>query len=67
MTKQIGLGPADFLLLAEGHLRKARQRLEQESWCAAAYNAHGQIIYATNSARHARKLLEQKEQPCKKP
>ena len=64
MTKQIGLSAANYLLMAKGHLVKARERLEQGSWSGAAHKAHGEIIYAINSARHAMELLKEKEEPC---
>ena len=56
------LGAAGFLLLAEGHLNKAREQVEQGTWSGATHKAHGEIIYAINSARHALELLKQKKE-----
>ena len=67
MTKQ-GLDAAGFLLLAEGHLRKAKERLDQEPPSKARDNARLWAFSATNAAREALKELDkQKEEPCKKP
>jgi len=62
MTKQIGLSASGFLLLAEGHLRKAREKIEQRRWSGAAHKADGEIIYAISSTRHAQELLKQDEE-----
>ena len=47
---------------ALGHLEKAREQIKQGSWSGAIDKADGEIIYATNSARHALELLEQKKE-----
>ena len=64
MTKQ-GPGPAAFLLLAEGHLRKARGMLP----CGKPYDQdhHRQLLLyeAADNIRYVRKLLNEKEEPCK--
>ena len=66
MTKQ-GPGAAAFLLLAEGHLRKAKEILDQEPLHRAIYNARHDTMRATNLVKHARTILDkQKEEPCKK-
>ena len=67
------LDASGFLLLAEGHLVKARQKLDQESllllplcsrgenWesrFGAADKAISEITYAINATRHALELLK---------
>ena len=47
---------------ALAHLEKAREEIEQGSWTGGIYKAHGEIIYATNSARHAVELLAQEKE-----
>jgi len=67
MTKPYGLDAAGFLLLAEGHLVKAREQIEQGGYFGATYKAHAEIIYAISSVGHAQELLKQnKEEPCNK-
>jgi len=61
MTKQ-GLDAAGFLLLAEGHLMKATQRLDQRPFSGAVHKATVEVIYATNSVRHALELLKQEKE-----
>ena len=65
MTTQIGLSTANFLLLAKGHLVKARG--VEASNAGPTYNpmvwAH--IVRAIEHVREARKLLkEEEEDPC---
>lgn len=61
MTKPRGLGAADFLLLAGGHLRKARERLTQEPMSATMCRVEFYAKRAVNSARHALELLKEEE------
>lgn len=44
------------------HLMNARHRIEQGAWSGAAHKAHAEIIYATNSTRHALELLKQEKE-----
>ena len=68
MTTQIGLSAANFLLLAEGHLSKAKEKLTQEPMSATMYRVDFYTKRAANSVRHALELLKQeKEEPCNKP
>lgn len=62
-----GLDAAGFLLVALGHLVKAKEKLDQEPPSRAQYNARYWTICAANNARYALKVLdEQKEETCKK-
>ena len=69
MTKQDGLDASGFLLLAEGHLRKAEHALGQtEEESLTAYMAGEAITRAVASTREALELLaeEEEEEPCNK-
>lgn len=61
-TKQ-GLDVADFLLLAGGHLRKAREKLDEQPSSGAGHKARIEAVI--RSLRYALELL--KEEPCNKP
>ena len=65
MTKRDGLDAAGFLLLAEGHLRKAGQLLKKEEPSWAIVEARWAIVDAGNDIRRALKLLKE-EEPCNK-
>jgi len=63
----LGLDAGGFLLIALGHLVKAREELDKEPPSRAVYKARNDTIFASNSVRHALKLLdEQKEETCEK-
>jgi len=62
MTKQIGLSAANFLLLAGGHLRRAKEQLDQEPRSAPVHSASMETIYAIISVEHALELLKEDEQ-----
>lgn len=58
-----GLDAAGFLLIALGHLVKAKEKLDQEPPSRETYKARRSTRVATNCVRHALKLLdEQKDQ-----
>jgi len=62
-----GLDAAGYLLVALGHLVKAREKLLQEPPSYAGYHARRCTQYATNHVRRALKVLdEQKEETCEK-
>ena len=68
MTKQHGLCAADFLLLAKGHLVRAREELVQAHPSHAVYHARRNTQEAANLVRRALKILEaEKEETCNKP
>jgi len=61
------LDAAGFLLVALGHLVKAREQLVQAHPSHAVYHARRNTQYAANLVRRALKLLdEQKEETCEK-
>lgn len=67
MTKQ-GLDAAGHLLLAEGHLRKAKEQLDQEPPPKANRDAVGYTVWSIVNARSALRMLDkQKEEPCNRP
>ena len=65
MTTQIGLSAANFLLMAEGHLIKARDSVGGTEQPTRDYMAGEAIVRAIHATRHAMKLLK-KEETCKK-
>jgi len=62
MTKQHGLCAADFLLLAKGHLVKAREVLESQPRSFTEALALGDTQWAIKYTRIALELLKQKEE-----
>jgi len=62
MTKQHGLCAADFLLLAKGHLVKARELLEPRPRSFTEGLALGDTQWAIKYTRIALELLKQKEE-----
>ena len=67
MTTQIGLSAANFLLLAEGHLVRAREKLMAQAWSTDVYVARGDVTIAIDHVRGALGVLDkQKEEPCEK-
>lgn len=63
-----GLDAAGFLLVALGHLVKAKEKLDQEPPSRGRYAGSIAIREATNYVRHAlRELDELKEETCEKP
>ena len=64
---QSGLDASGFLLLAEGHLRKALEALgEERSESANNMCAHGNLGQAIYSTRATLKnIRHEKEEPCK--
>ncbi len=62
-----GLDAAGFLLVALGHLVKAKEKLDQEPPSRACWHAKQHSTYAANYVRRALKVLdEQKEETCEK-
>ena len=61
MTKQ-GPGPAAFLLLAEGHLRKAKELLEPRPRSFTEALALGDTQWAIKYTRIARELLKEEKE-----
>ena len=62
----LGLDASGFLLLAEGHLSKAEHTLGQaEEESLTAYMAGEAMVRAILATRHAMKLLNEEEEPCK--
>ncbi len=63
----LGLDAAGFLLVALGHLVKAKEKLDQEPPSYAVYHAKHRATYAANHVRLALKVLDElKEETCKK-
>jgi len=63
----LDLDAAGYLLVALGHLVKARKKLDQEPPSKACWHAKQHSIYAANYVRRALKVLdEQKEETCEK-
>ena len=60
MTKQ-GPGAASFLLLAEGHLVKARELLPSPPTTLRETMVFGTLDFVIPAVRNARKLLKEKE------
>ena len=58
----LGLDADGFLLLAEGHLRKAGQLLEKKDPSGARREARWAIVDAGNDIRRALKLLREEEE-----
>ena len=56
------LDAAGFLLLAEGHLLKAKEKLTQESMSATMYRVDFYTKRAANSVRHALELMKQEQE-----
>ena len=63
MTKRDGLGAAGFLLLAEGHLRRAREVLLKEQRPSSRDLPYLLVDDACDDARRALKLLKEEEEP----
>jgi len=62
-----GLDAAGFLLVALGHLVKAKERLDQEPPSKGVYDAKLGIRWAANNVRYAlARLDKQKEETCEK-
>jgi len=62
------LDAAGLLLVALGHLVKAKEKLDQEPPSMWTHNALFLIQVAANHVRYALKLLdEQREETCEKP
>lgn len=53
------LDAAGYLLVALGHLVKAREKLAQAYPCHATYHARRDTQYAANFVRRALKLLDE--------
>ena len=63
----LDLDATGFLLVALGHLVKAKEKLDQEPPSSTRYLAKRSTVLATNEVRFALKLLdEQKEETCEK-
>lgn len=63
-----GLDAGGFLLVALGHLVKAKEKLDQEPPARNTYVARDWITCATNCVRYALRLLDElKEETCEKP
>lgn len=62
MTTQIGLSAANFLLLAEGHLSKARELIMKEDLSGMLGEVRWAIVDAGNNTRRALKLLKQEKE-----
>lgn len=63
-----GLDAAGFLLVALGHLVKAKEKLDQEPPSMWVHNAYHLARVAANHVRYALKLLDElKEETCEKP
>ena len=58
----MSLDAAGHLLLAEGHLRKAKGKLTQEPMSVTMYRVDFYTKRAANSLRHALELLEQEKE-----
>lgn len=65
MTKQ-GLSAAGFLLLAEGHLRKAKELLPSPPTSLRETMVLGTMNFVIPAVQNALKLLKE-EELCKKP
>ncbi|GAI72253.1 unnamed protein product [marine sediment metagenome] len=64
----LDLDAAGFLMVALGHLVKAKEKLEQEPSSRHSYRAFRHTGFAINYTRFALRLLdEQKEETCEKP
>lgn len=62
-----GLDAAGFLLVALGHLVKAKEKLDQEPPARNTYRARWETTLATNHVRYALALLDElKEETCEK-
>ena len=62
-----GLDASGFLLLAEGHLRKANELIMKEDLSGILGEVRWTIVDAGNNTRRALKLLKQEEEEtCKK-
>ena len=59
-----GLSAANFLLLAKGHLVRAREKLMAQPWSLDISVARGDVTIAIDHVRGAMEVLK-KEQPCK--
>ena len=65
---QHGLAAAGHLLLAEGHLRKAREKLMAQAWSTDVSVARGDVTIAIDHVRGALGvLIKKKEESCNKP
>lgn len=53
------LDAAGFLLVALGHLVKAKEKLDQEPPSSAVYYARENTVYAANWVREALRLLDE--------
>lgn len=63
----LGLDAAGYLLVALGHLVKAKEKLEEERLSRSVYRAKRDTIMAANFARYALAELEQEEEEtCEK-
>jgi len=63
-----GLDAAGFLLLAEGHLRKAREVNAQDKQTELVEEAEKYMDYANSWLQYAiQTLTQEKEDPCNKP
>lgn len=63
----LDLDAAGFLLVALGHLVKAKEKLEQEPPSFAVHVARQNTVVATNFVRYALELLDElKEETCGK-
>lgn len=62
-----GLDAAGYLLVALGHLVKAKEKLDQEPPSMTRWHAKQHAIYAANCVRYALALLDElKEETCEK-
>lgn len=60
MTKQDSLDASGFLLLAQGHLMKAKEKLDSRTM------PYLLVDDACDGVRHALKMLKEKEERCRK-
>ena len=67
MTKQVGLDASGFLLLAEGHLRKARGGLHSSPTTLRETMVFGTLDFVIPAIRNARELLKEEEPALDKP
>lgn len=67
MTKQLGLSAANFLLLAGGHLMRAKEKLAKEQGPDSRTMPYLLVDDACDDVRDALKMLSEKEKPCNKP
>jgi len=64
----LDLDATGFLIVALGHLVKAKEKLDQEPPARGTWKARLATQYATNHTRYALKVLDElKEEICEKP